>query len=145
MTDDRADNLPADGDECLDALARAARRWSVRLDGAPLRSPTSCVAFGRLSDGGGAERQVVVKVARPGSDEGLAGAALRHFDGRGSVRLLADADGATLLERLHPGHLLAPLVAAGRDDEATAVVCDVARALHAPAPPGVDLAFPTVV
>jgi streptomycin 6-kinase len=36
------------------------------------------------------------------------------------------------------------LVAAGRDDEATAVVCDVAGALHAPAAPAADLAFPTV-
>jgi streptomycin 6-kinase len=118
--------------------------WRVEIDGAPVLSPTGCVAFGRTADPGGTPRAVVVKVAGERSDEGLAWAALRHFDGRGSVRLLAQACGAGLLERALPGRPLSELVLAGRDDEATAILCDVSAALHRPAAPDAGSGFPSV-
>jgi len=60
---------------------------------------------------------------------------LRLFDGSGSVRLLREdhARGALLLERAVPGDPLSRLVPE-HDEEATAVLVDVLRALHRPAP-----------
>jgi streptomycin 6-kinase len=117
----------------------------VEFDGpSVVRSPTGLVAFGLAPDADGGRRPVVVKVADARADEGLAWAALRHFDGRGAVRLLAHADGASLLERAVPGRLLSELVRDGRDDEATAILCDIAAALHRPAVPAAGIGFPTV-
>jgi streptomycin 6-kinase len=61
--------------------------------------------------------------------------ALRLFDGSGSVRLLQEdqARGALLLERAVPGDPLSRLVPR-HDEEATAVLVDVLRTLHRPAP-----------
>src|SRR5689334_540610 len=94
-------------DEIPGRLARAARRWALTLDGEPACSPRGCVAFAHRTRAGGAREAVVVKVVDDRSDEGRAWVALRHFAGRGSVRLLAHADGASLLERARPGHALA--------------------------------------
>ena len=87
----------------------------------------------------------MVKVADERADENLAWAALRHFDGRGAVRLLAYADGASLLERAVPGRRLSDLIRDGRDDEATVILCDVTAALHRPDVPAADVGFRTVV
>lgn len=132
--------------ECLAPLARAVRHWRVRRDGDPLVTPRGCVAFGRVAgatEDARAARHVGVKVACTGSDEGLAWAALRHFGGRGCVRLLDHAGDAILVERALPGRPLADLVRAGRDDEATGVLCDVATALHEPDAPGAVPTFPS--
>jgi streptomycin 6-kinase len=126
--------------DCVASLLRAARRWGVQLEGAPEVSPRGGIAFGHAAGAAGDVRRVVVKVARPGSDESLAWVALRHFAGDGCVRLLAHTGDAVLLERLVPGQPLSALVGAARDDEATAILCDVAAALHRRAPddaPGV--------
>lgn len=130
--------------DCLAALARAVRRWGVAMDGAPVRSPSGCIAFGRMTGTAGEVRAVVVKVAGAGSDEGLAWAALRHFGGEGSVRLLDVADDASLLERVVPGWLLADRLRAGGDDQATTILCDVAAALHRHDAPPEDAGFPAV-
>ena len=75
------------------------------------------------------------------ADEREAWRTLQHWRGRGAVRLLAHADdGAVLLERALPGHALTDLVLAGDDDAAMAILCGVAGALHAAAPPPHDLA-----
>jgi streptomycin 6-kinase len=117
-----------------------ARRWGVVLEDDVLVSPSGCVGFGRR--GGDA---VVVKIPRPDDDEANSAIALSHFAGNGAVRVLDHAEGAMLLERARPGRALTELVTAGRDDEATAVVCDVAFALHHPELPA-DIAgrFPTI-
>jgi streptomycin 6-kinase len=68
-------------------------------------------------------------------------AALRHYNGRGIVRLL-DADpeqGILLLERLQPG---TPLIALDDDEAATAVAAQVMQQLWQPAPS--EHSFPTV-
>jgi streptomycin 6-kinase len=79
---------------------------------------------------------LVLKLLPPGSDEYRSGEVLAHWDGRGAVRLIEQAPGAVLIERATPGEDLIPLVAAGRDDEATAILCEVMAQLHRPAPPG---------
>jgi streptomycin 6-kinase len=117
------------------------------MEGAPVRSPSGCVAFGHITGPSGGLRHVAVKVTREGSDEGLAWAALRHFAGEGCVRLLDvahGAHGASLLERVVPGTRLGERLRAGGDDEATAILCDIAGSLHRHDAPPADAGFPTV-
>jgi streptomycin 6-kinase len=128
MTDARDEPLTGH----LRRLRRAVRRWRLALDGEPACSRWGCVALAHRPRGDGTPEPVVVKVVDDREDEARAWVALRHFAGRGAVRLLAHADGASLLERALPGQALVALTSAGRDDEATAILCDVAAALHAP-------------
>jgi streptomycin 6-kinase len=108
-------------------LKSLARRWGTILTGSVRESPTGRVCFGRRG-----ETDVVLKVPNPDSDETNAFTALLHFGGSGAVRVLEHDSGAMLLDRAMPGQHLTDLVVAGRDDEATAVLCDVVAALHRP-------------
>jgi streptomycin 6-kinase len=65
---------------------------------------------------------------------------LGFFGGRGAVEVVRrdDSRGALLLERAEPGHTLRTLVRE-RDGEATAVLIDLMRRLHRPAPDGLVL------
>jgi streptomycin 6-kinase len=67
---------------------------------------------------------------------------LSHFDGTGAVKVLDHDGGAMLLERAVPGRPLTELVMTGRDDEATAILCEVMAALHGLEVP--QQSFPTV-
>ena len=93
-----------------------------------------------MSDGA----EVVLKAGVPNKELRTEAAALRAFNGRGSVRLLgADPDaGLLLLERLRPGAVLTALADEAHDDAATTIAAAVMRGLRRPAPPGHD--FPTV-
>ena len=113
-----------------DPLKQLAQHWGVELEGDVIESPTGRVCFGRRGD-----NSVVLKVLNSDNDEINSLAALRHFDANGAVRVVDHAENAMLLERIVPGTPLTDLVLAGRDDEATAVLCDVMAALHRPAPP----------
>ena len=113
-------------------LESLARRWGTILTGSVQESPTGRVCFGRRG-----KTDVVLKVPNPDSDEANALAALLHFGGHGAVRVLEhDCGAAMLLDRAMPGQPLTDLVVAGRDDEATAVLCDIVAALHRPDLPG---------
>jgi len=110
--------------------------WRLRLEH-PLPPSMHWVAAVTTDD----EQPAVLKLG-PASPGHLAveAAALRLFAGHGAVRLLRSDQrrGALLLERAQPGHELSTLVPA-RDDDATAVLVAVLRALHRPAPPTSDL------
>lgn len=56
--------------------------------------------------------------------------ALQHYGGGGAVRLLRHGEGAQLLE-LIDGPAVSDTVKSGKDAEATRVICQVIRALHA--------------
>ena len=148
-----ADSLPADftrtitalfpekGPEWLAALpalvADCARRWRLVV-GEPFANLSyHFVAPARRADG----TPVVLKIGAPNPELRTALEALRHFDGRGAVRLLdADAErGALLLERAVPG---TPLSTLDDDHEATRIAATVMRRLWRPPPSG--HAFPTV-
>ena len=95
------------GPEWLEALPRlveeCSRRWSLRLQD-PFRGEVSYVAPATTPKGS----KVVVKVNFPSSESEHEAAALRHWSGRGAVRLL-DHDperNALLLERCLPGDVL---------------------------------------
>jgi len=146
MADTKHNERRARNSEYPASVTRAAEAWGVRLEGAPRHSLNGCVVFGRRLEALG-EQLVVVKLTSPTSDESRGWAALRHYQGKGSVRLLARLGPVSLLERITPGHQLAKLVRDGRDDEAMEKVCEVAAALDRD-PPDAEVAamrFPTLV
>jgi streptomycin 6-kinase len=128
-----------------DALAPWLQRWGLELAGRPplpggreAYPGAGEVAFVRR-DG----RSLVLKLLPMIGDEGRSGEVLAHWDGRGAVRLIQQAPGAVLIERALPGDDLSPLVQAGRDEEATLVLCQVMAQLNRPAPVGAS--FRTIV
>ncbi|MEX2283258.1 MAG: aminoglycoside phosphotransferase family protein, partial [Gemmatimonadota bacterium] len=100
-----------------------ARIWNVSIV-QTLETESSTIGFGTS-----AGRPVVLKVIRNQSDEWRSGAVLDALAGNGAVRVYEYADGAALLERLSPATPLVELSLAGRDDEATEILCDVMRRL----------------
>lgn len=128
-------------DRLPEILAECERRWSLRIEPAFGRLSYNYVAPAVRADGG----RVVLKLGFPDAaanpEPALESAALRAFDGRGSVRLLeVDLDlGALLLERVEPG---TPLAAVSDDARATSAAAAVMRHLWRPAPPAHS--FPSV-
>lgn len=121
-------------------LEDSARRWGLTLS-LPFPNLTfHYVAPAVMADG----TEAVLKAGVPDKEIQREAAALRAFDGRGSVRLLdADTDtGLLLLERLRPGAVLTTLAEEASDTEATRIAASVMRGLWRPAPPGHE--FPTV-
>src|SRR5580692_2311721 len=121
------------------ALDPFLRLWGLDFVGRPVsdREPypgTGEVAFVRRGD-----RPLVLKLSPEGTDEAHAAGVLTHWDGCGAVRLVEAAPGAVLIERAMPGDDLCGLVAAGRDDEAMLVFCEVMEKLNRPAPESLGL------
>ena len=120
-------------DALPDLINRAQRRW--RLEDIQRADALSYnfVAFARR-----AGRDVVLKLGVPNRELTSEIAALRHFDGRGAVRLLESDAGAgmLLLERLRPGQML---ISAASDLQAIDIAADLMRTLHRPAPDDPDL------
>jgi streptomycin 6-kinase len=102
-----------------DRLDRYAGDWGVTVESI-LDTQGSLLAFGTRDD-----RAVVLKVVRAPGDEWRAGEILAAFRGEGTVRVLAHAPGAALLERVVPGTSLTSLVLDDRDDEATGILAGV--------------------
>ena len=86
----------------------------------------------------------VLKVGVPEPEQRSEIVALRHFDGRGIVRLIDDDIDryVSLIERLRPGAMLSTYFP-DRDDEATAIAAGLMRELATPAPDDVS-GFATV-
>jgi streptomycin 6-kinase len=118
-------------------LAALERRWAITLEAPFPGLFYNYVAPARRADG----EAVVLKAGVPNRELETEIAALRHYHGRGSVRLLeADPEaGALLLERLEPG---TPLAVLDDDEAATRIAAGVMRELWRPAPP--EHAFPSV-
>lgn len=99
-------------------------RWSLELDGAPITTPSSHIVFVGSRFG-----PAVLKLFRPPYEEARSSAALLHFGDVGP-RVFQLSDRALLMERIRPGTPLAELSLTGRDDEATAIICDIAARLR---------------
>lgn len=115
--------------ELPDLLESCAQRWSLTL-----LPPFDKLSYNYVAPavraGGG---EAILKVGVPNPELSSEIDALRHCDGRGSVRLLA-ADkswGALLLERLRPG---AMLVTVEDDEAATRIAAGVMQQLWRPPP-----------
>ncbi len=130
-----------EGAAWLDALPalleEAAARWGLRV-GAPFEPFSYNYVAPAVRAGG---ETAVLKAGVPGAELQNEIAALRHYDGRGAVRLLeADAGkGLLLLERVAPG---TPLEELDDDEEATRIAVSVMQRLWRPPPAGHE--FPTV-
>lgn len=82
------------------------------------------------------ERAAMLKLAHS-ADEQRGASVMAWWDGAGAAPVLAFQDEALLMLRAAGGALV-PLVQAGRDEAATAILCQVVARLHAPrgsAPP----------
>jgi streptomycin 6-kinase len=112
-----------------------ARDWQLDI-GAPYLLSFHWVAPVTRADGSAA----VLKLGVPAGHLAIEAEALRIFDGRGAVRLLAEdlGRGAMLLERAEPGNLVAELVP-DHDEQATAALIRVGRLLHRAPPAGCTL------
>ncbi len=77
------------------------------------------------------ERAVLKLLRGEGATQGgNAGAALRHYDGHGAVRLLESDEGAHLLEYAEGDDLIS-MVQQGDDERATTIIAEVLNQLHA--------------
>ncbi|MFB6819526.1 aminoglycoside phosphotransferase family protein [Streptomyces sp. NPDC056347] len=91
---DWLDRLPALTEEALAATGRGPAVERIAAPG----GRSSLVLLVTCADG----TPAALKIAPPGTAPEQERAALEHWNGWGSVRLLASAPGALLLERLHP-------------------------------------------
>jgi len=101
--------------------------WNLS-DPQPLAETYTSFVYTVCQDG----ETAVLKLLKPVGEEERSGAlALRYFDGLGAIHLLRDDDGAHLLEYT-PGDDLVPIVKAGQDEAATAIIARVLNQLHQP-------------
>ncbi len=110
-------------------VAEACQRWSVSVSGPSMHGVAGLVVPVRASDG----TESVLKVSWPHEEAAPESAALRCWNGRGAVQLLAD-DAATwtlLLERLDPTRTLESLPDV---DEAVSLAAGLLERLHVAAP-----------
>jgi streptomycin 6-kinase len=125
-------------DRLPDLIAEYERRWSITV-GPPVDGLSyNYVAPAADRDG----RALMLKLGVPNPELLTEIEALRIYDGRGCVRLLA-ADreqGALLLERLEPGVALGACV--DDDEQATSIAARVMERLWRPVPP--EHPFPSV-
>jgi streptomycin 6-kinase len=100
--------------------------WSLVPAEEPFETASSHIVYVQSPDG-----PAVLKLFKPPWEEAHSPLALIHYGGEGAVRVIAYDEHAMLTRRAIPGAPLSDLVRAGRDDEATEVLCTVAAALHA--------------
>jgi streptomycin 6-kinase len=117
-------NLPA-------LVADQCAKWHLSIDGAALHGSNALIVLVRRGD-----EPAALRLAPPGDDVAAETAALKHWDGRGVVRLL-DVDlesRASLLERLdHTRSLLHEPIR-----EAAEILGGITRTLAVPAPQNVE-------
>jgi streptomycin 6-kinase len=101
-------------------------RWELVPDGDPVETPSSVLLAVR-SNG----RPAMLKVALE-QEEQRGNRLMAWWNGDGAAKVLAQHGPAVLLERTTGKRSLAAMVAAGRDDEASRILCHVATRLHAP-------------
>ena len=132
--------LPPDGGPSGSDWAAALPRllsevldgWSLKPTGPAMTGWTAVVVPVLRGDGA-----FMLKVGWPHREAAAEHLALRHWDGRGAVQLVAadPARGALLLEALDPARDLRPPEI--DIDHACAIVGGILRRLHVPAPPQV--------
>ena len=100
--------------------------WNLTPDGDPITTRT-----GRLlpvmRDGQKAMLKLVV-----GEEELEGGVLMAWWDGDGAAQVLANKDGALLMERATGSGSLSDMARTGRDNEACLILCATAGRLHAP-------------
>jgi len=119
-------------DQLPDIISECEQHWLLEV-GQPFANLSYNFAAPALRADG---TEVVLKIGVPRTELSREIEALRHYDGRGSVRLV-DArpdQGILLLERLKPGIMLVDLCPT-KDDEATKIAASIMRKLWRPVTP----------
>jgi streptomycin 6-kinase len=102
-------------------------RWRLAADGAPFET-----RFGsRLLPVRWRGEAAMLKIAAS-DEERRGGALMAWWNGQGAARVFERQGAAILLERLSGSASLSVMSREGRDEAATALLCDAARSLHAP-------------
>jgi len=101
-------------------------RWNLVPDGAPVQTHAA-----RLLPVTHQGAPAMLKIAEQ-EDERQGGVLMRWWNGQGAARVLAHDEDAILLERAMGSQSLSAYARTGRDDEATRILCNVLKALHAP-------------
>lgn len=114
----------------MSQLLDLASWWGVRATGGAVTTATSELLPG-VRDG----RPVMIKRALV-AEERLGARVLASWAGRGAAPVLALAGDAVLMERATGPRDLAAMAVAGRDDEATGILCDALALLHELPDPG---------
>ncbi len=108
----------------MESAAKYIKEWGLIPDGDRFQTHSSIlqpVLYG--------EQQAMLKISLT-PDEKAGCRVLDWWDGIGAVKVIrSDAD-AVLMERLEDDHELKSMASAGRDDEATRIICRVAGVLH---------------
>lgn len=100
-------------------------RWNLVPDGTEIVTPSSALLPVRRRG-----EPAMLKIARD-AEERRGGRLMAWWRGDGAARVLRHDEMALLLERADGPTTLAAMVAEGRDDEASGILCSVARRLHA--------------
>ena len=101
-------------------------RWQLTPDGKPIVTACSQLLPVRY-DG----EPAMLKIAGE-AEEKLGGLLMTYWNGEGAAQVLAYEGDALLLERADDDGKLIRMATAGRDDEASRIICAVAAKLHAP-------------
>jgi streptomycin 6-kinase len=102
------------------------QRWNLRTDGPSVMTPTSALLPVLV-----ASRPAMLKVALL-DEEKTGNQVMVWWNGDGAARILAHARNAIVMERARSGVSLGNIARAGRDDEASGIICTILRRLHAP-------------
>ena len=102
------------------------RRWRLVGDGDVIVTHSSRLLPVRR-DGAPAMLKIALE-----AEERFGAGLMAWWDGVGAARVLAHEGDALLMERAVDGESLAAMARAGRDDEASRILCAVAARLHAP-------------
>ena len=103
--------------------------WTLVPEGEVMSMP---VTRSRLLPVRAGNQAAMLKLAHS-ADERRGASVMAWWDGQGAAPVLAFQDEALLMLRA-PGGTLVPMVQAGRDEAATAILCQVVARLHAPRP-----------
>lgn len=100
-------------------------RWNLVPDGAAIATPSSVLLPVRRHG-----EPAMLKIARE-EEERRGGRLMAWWQSDGAARVLMRDDAALLMERIEGPATLSAMVAQGKDDEATRILCSVAHRLHA--------------
>lgn len=110
----------------LDIFMPFMTRWSLAADGDAIVTHSSHLLPVRVEGA-----PAMLKIAHtPEEREG--GKLMEWWEGDGAARVIARENEALLMERATGTQSLAELARTGRDDEATAILCETAARLHRP-------------
>lgn len=110
----------------MSVFAEWLTRWELAPDGEPIRTHSSSLLPVHR-----AGAPAMLKVAHAAEERAGAGL-MAWWDGDGAARVLEHDGDALLMERATGPASLAAMVHAGRDDEASRILCAAAARLHAP-------------